>query len=140
MNKNKNESLIKFFGKRWQKFDQEPINTELKKIFEIYFKNFPFNKINKNSAGIDIGSGTGRWAQFILPKVKKLYCLEPSEEAINISKNKLSKYNNCIHLNQSAENLDEISDHSLDFAYSLGVLHHIPDTDKAINSFCIKLN
>ena len=56
------------------------------------FENFPFDKINKNSVGIDIGSGSGRWAQFILPKVKKLYCLEPSKEAITISKTKLSKY------------------------------------------------
>ena len=89
MLKKTDKSLIKFFGQRWKKFDQEPIITELKKIYDIYFENFPFDKINKNSVGIDIGSGSGRWAQFILPKVKKLYCLEPSKEAIIISKTKL---------------------------------------------------
>ena len=139
MLKKSEKSLIKFFGQRWKKFDQEPIKTELKKIFDIYFGNFPFDKINKKSVGIDIGSGTGRWAQFILPKVKKLYCLEPSNEAISISKIKLSKYKNCIHLNKEANDIFEIEDHSLDFAYSLGVLHHITDINKAMHSFSIKL-
>ena len=139
MLKKTDKSLIKFFGQRWKKFDQEPIITELKKIYDIYFENFPFDKINKNSVGIDIGSGSGRWAQFILPKVKKLYCLEPSKEAITISKTKLSKYKNCIHINKEANDIFEIEDHSLDFAYSLGVLHHITDINKAMHSFCIKL-
>ena len=46
---------------------------------------------------MDIGSGTGRWAQLFSPKIKKLYCLEPSREAIDVSKRKLSKFENCLH-------------------------------------------
>ena len=42
MLKKSEKSLIKFFGQRWKKFDQEPIKTELKKIFYIYFGNFTF--------------------------------------------------------------------------------------------------
>ena len=69
---------------------------------------------------MDIGSGTGRWAQFISPKIKKLYCLEPSREAIDVSKRKLSKFENCVHINKALDNINEIKDHSLDFAYSMG--------------------
>ena len=53
MLKKTDKSLIKFFGQRWKKFDQEPIITELKKIYDIYFENFPFDKINSLKNGAD---------------------------------------------------------------------------------------
>ena len=137
--KNQDKQLIDFFGERWVKFDQETIKSELIKIFNQYFSIFPWSKINNHSVGIDVGSGSGRWAQFVLPYVKKLYCLEPSKAAIEISKKKLSNFTNCEFINKPAENINEIENHSLDFAYSLGVLHHVPDIEKTIDSICIKL-
>ena len=44
-----------------------------------------------------------------------------------------------VYINKALDNINEIEDHSLDFAYSIGVLHHIPDINDAIDSFCIKL-
>ena len=32
-----------------------------------------------------MGCGSGRWAQFVAPRVKKLFCIDPSE-AINVAK------------------------------------------------------
>ena len=57
----------------------------------------------------------------------------------NILKTKLSKYKNCIHINKEANDIFEIEDYSLDFAYSLGVLHHITDINKAMHSFLYRI-
>ena len=42
----------------------------------------------KDAVGFDMGGGTGRWAQFVAPKVKTLNCVEPSD-AINPAKKNL---------------------------------------------------
>ena len=42
----------------------------------------------KDAVGFDMGCGTGRWAQFVAPKVKTLDCVGPSD-AINAAKKNL---------------------------------------------------
>ena len=69
------DKVVKGFGDEWNKFDQREINDyKLKKIYEKYFSIFPWGVIGENSVGFDMGCGSGRWAKFIAPKVKKLYC------------------------------------------------------------------
>ena len=58
------------------KFDNVLIsNTELKKIFDSYFYIFPKKFFNKKTVGIDLGSGSGRWAKFIILRLKKFIYL-----------------------------------------------------------------
>ena len=38
-----------------------------------------------------MGCGSGRWAQFVAPRVKQLICIDPSE-AINVAKKNLDKF------------------------------------------------
>ena len=124
-------SVIEDFGNEWEKFDNKSLsNKELKKIFNSYFKIFPKNYLNNKSVGIDIGSGSGRWAEYILPKVKKLYLLEPSKKAIKISQKKLFMYKNAIFINSEVKNIYKIKN-KFDFAYSLGVIHHLNYPEKA---------
>ena len=33
-----------------------------------------------------MGCGSGRWANFIAPKVKILNCIEPSKQALDVAK------------------------------------------------------
>ena len=83
MKKNIDNQVIKDFGNEWKHYNQSNnIELELEKLFNNYFKLFPFEKINKQSEGFDMGCGTGRWARFIAPKVKKLNCIEPSKNAL----------------------------------------------------------
>ena len=131
-----NETVISF-GNEWNAFQQDQLEKkELEKIFLNYFSIFPLDSINKNSVGFDMGCGSGRWAYFIAPKVKILYCIEPSEKALNIAKKNLVNTTNCIFLNANANNFN-IENDSMDFGYSLGVLHHIPDTLSALQN-CIR--
>ncbi len=134
---NKDERVIKEFGEEWLKYNYNKVNKdELFKNFVQYFEIFPWNIIDNKSEGFDMGCGSGRWAQFVAPKVGLLNCVEPSE-AINIAKKNLNSFNNVNYLKETTENCS-IKNYSQDFGYCLGVLHHIPDTEKAIGD-CSKL-
>lgn len=92
--------------------------------------------ITKNSEGFDMGSGSGRWARWMADKVGVLNCIDPSD-ALEQSKKNLSNFKNINYFKASVD--DDINlNYSQDFGYSLGVLHHIPDTKLAISS-CAKL-
>ena len=83
---NLDKETVKSFGEEWVHFDQSGMSEkETYKIFKNYFSIFPFDKLSKYSEGFDMGSGSGRWAKFVLPKVGLLNCIEPSV-AIEVAK------------------------------------------------------
>ncbi len=134
---NKNNKVIEEFGDEWSKFNYSKINTfKLKKNFDEYFAIVPENFFSNKSIGFDMGCGSGRWAQFVAPKVKHLNCIEPSG-AIDIAKYNLKNFNNISYYKQTTETCS-IDKGSQDFGYCLGVLHHIPNTEKALSD-CAKL-
>jgi SAM-dependent methyltransferase len=135
--KNLDRKTVKSFGDEWVHFDQSGMNgKEAYKIFKSYFSMFPWKKISKFSEGFDMGCGSGRWAKFIAPKVGLLHCVDPSI-AIQVAQKKLKKFNNIKYHQKSLDN-SGLKEKSQDFGYSLGVLHHVPNTRMAINS-CIRL-
>lgn len=135
--KNIDLKTVESFGDEWTRFDQSIVSVdELKNIFEDYFHIFPWALLNDEAEGFDMGCGTGRWAYFVAPKVAKLNCIDPSV-ALDIARKKLVKYDNVSYICSSVEDC-ALMEASQDFGYSLGVLHHIPDTCKAIKS-CAKL-
>jgi SAM-dependent methyltransferase len=134
---NKNDRVIKEFGEEWTKYDFT--NRAEEKIFESfqqYFDIFPWALISQESEGFDMGCGSGRWAQFVAPKVKKLFCIEPSK-AINVAKSNLKEFPNVRYLEETTETCS-LDDASQDFGYCLGVLHHIPNTESALKD-CSRL-
>ena len=138
MQKNKgNEKLtIDGFGDEWSRFDQAILSeNEANKIFSAYFSLFPWSRLPKNAIGFDLGCGSGRWAKLVAPRVGRLHCVDPSN-AIDVAKKNLSNQSNCEFHRLSVNEL-HLKDCSMDFGYSLGVLHHIYDTQSALN-ICIK--
>lgn len=135
--KNIDKKTVKSFGDEWVRFDQSRMsNEEAYKIFQDYFSIFPFKKLLKSSEGFDMGCGSGRWAKFIAPKVGLLNCIDPSK-SIRVAKKKLKKFKNIKYYKKSLDQ-NVLKEKSQDFGYSLGVLHHVPNTKLAINS-CVKL-
>ena len=137
--KNTDLKTLEGFAKEWSSFDQNGLSDEDKlKIFEDYFCIFPWSKLSSNSVGIDIGCGSGRWAQLVAPRVRHLYLVDASHDVLNIAKKNLSLISNCSFHHASVGELPFL-DNSIDFAYSLGVLHHVPETEEAIKAVAKKL-
>ncbi len=135
--RNLDRKTVKSFGDEWVQFDQSGLRDEEGyKIFKSYFSLFPWKKISKISEGFDMGCGSGRWAKFVAKKVGLLHCVDPSE-AINVAKNNLKKFKNIRYHKKYLDN-SGLKENSQDFGYSLGVLHHVPNTNLAIKS-CVKL-
>jgi len=134
---NVDKKTVSSFGDEWQKFDQANLSSEERQtIFQDYFSIFPWHRLPLESEGFDMGCGTGRWAKLAAEKTAKLHCIDPSE-AIEVAKNNLSDIHN-VYFHKASVDSVSLAPESQDFGYSLGVLHHIPDTQSALNA-CIAL-
>ena len=142
MSKQKHENIdqnvIDDFGNEWDRYKQNNNNIDLDDAFEQYFRIFPSEFLSEQKIGFDAGCGSGRWAKYIAPKVKNLYCIEPSKKAIKVAKTNLNFTDNCI-FECCSINSSKIKDETMDFGYCLGVLHHIPNTKNALLSCTKKL-
>lgn len=136
---NVDQRTVLSFGREWARFNQSSVRkAELKKIWEMYFLNFPWTRLPPSAIGCDFGCGSGRWARFVAPRVGKLWCIDASHEALEVARANLKNQPNCVFQNASLEELG-VLDGSLDFAYSLGVLHHLPDPEKGMRACVQKL-
>tara|TARA_B110000003_G_C16651784_1_gene534512 strand:- start:2480 stop:3313 length:834 start_codon:yes stop_codon:yes gene_type:complete len=135
---NIDEKVVSDFGKEWELFNHKDIDYDsLKSAFDSYFNFFPFSNL-KDAEGFDMGCGSGRWAQFVSPKVGFLNCIDPSKVALDQAKLNMVDIKNCSFECAGVDN-NTIKDASQDFGYSLGVLHHIPDSALALQSCSKKL-
>ena len=135
---NVDEKTVSGFGDEWTRFDQSEMHSSVRQhLFQGYFSIFPWDTLPENSVGCDIGCGSGRWAMEVAPRVGLLHCIDPSS-AIEVAKNNLKPFSNLEFHNVGVDDLP-MPDASMDFAYSLGVLHHIPDTAAAMKACVNKL-
>ena len=88
--------------------------------------------------GFDLGCGTGRWAVLAAPRVGQLHCIEPASKALEVARRRLGSATNVTFHESDVDHLP-LADASQDFGYSLGVLHHIPDTQAAMTACVRKL-
>ena len=136
--KNADPRVINDFGREWTRFSQDGIEQELFETFKRYFSIFPLDRLTPESVVADFGCGSGRWAKFVAPLVKTIYLVEPSRSALDIACTSLKNHTNIIPLCSTINDCD-IDDESLDFAYCIGVLHHIPDTESAFRKIASKI-
>jgi SAM-dependent methyltransferase len=138
--KNVDLRTVAGFGQEWSRFPQGaelPASDHLA-MFEAYFALFPWERLPPHSVGIDIGCGSGRWAMLVAPRVGHLHLVDPSPEALEVAQRNLAGHKNVTFHVASVAELP-VDDALLDFAYALGVLHHVPDTAAAIQSVARKL-
>lgn len=136
---NVDQQTVSGFGDEWTRFDQRGLSTEEhEKIFGQYFELFPWDAVGRDAVGFDAGCGSGRWARLVAPRVGKLHCVDASEEALAVAKRNLADAPNVAFSHTSIAEMP-FADGSMDFGYSLGVLHHMPDTPAAVRACVRKL-
>lgn len=135
---NVDPAVVESFGREWRKFDQSAVpEEELRRIFGAYFEIFPWSELPAGAIGFDLGCGSGRWARFVAPRVGQLHCIDPSD-ALEVARRNLAGHGNC-RFHSATVDAMPIADGSMDFGYSLGVLHHVPDTRAGIADCVLKL-
>ena len=131
--KNLDPKTVASFGDEWSRFDQSGMSViEAEKAFNEYFAVFPWETLPSAAEGFDMGCGSGRWARWVAPRVGRLHCVDPSQ-ALEVARKHLATFDNVVFHQASVDEVP-IKLNSQDFGYSLGVLHHVPDTAAAIRS------
>jgi 2-polyprenyl-3-methyl-5-hydroxy-6-metoxy-1,4-benzoquinol methylase len=131
---------VEGFGEEWSRYTQGSESfdvNEARRVYESYFRIVPQGVLNDGSRVVDVGCGSGRWGRFVAPQVKYLTLVDPSADALEVAKHNLRENQNCDFICESVGSMT-LEKSSFDFVYSLGVLHHVPDTQAAIRS-CVEL-
>ena len=121
---------VKSFGEEWSKFDSFS-EEEIQKIGKDYFDIVDQAYLSQSrTVALDVGCGTGRWTKFLAPKVNFVEAIDPSDSVFTAA-HFLKDHENVRVTQASIENLP-FPPESFDFVFSLGVLHHIPNTRQAL--------
>lgn len=137
--RNVDDRTVAGFGDEWRRFDQSSLSDhEFEELFDRYFREFPWASLADDAVGFDMGCGSGRWARGVAPRVGRLICMDASLDALEVACRSLAGSANCAFV-QASVGAVPIGDATMDFGYSLGVLHHVPDTAAAIRECARKL-
>lgn len=128
---NIDKKTVESFGQEWTKFDNFS-EEEIKNAGDQYFDIITPQMLNNTTTVLDLGCGTGRWSKYIGGKAGFIEAIDPSAAVFAASH--LTKDMVNIRITQASSDTIPFEDESFDFLMSLGVLHHIPDTELALKS------
>ena len=136
---NLDRATVRDFGREWQRFDQSGMShAEMAQVFGEYFAVFPWDSLPRDAVGFDAGCGSGRWAALVAPRVGRLHCVDASTEALDVAQRNLAGLSN-VSLHEATLDAMPLPDGSMDFGYSLGVIHHLPDPAAGLTACVRKL-
>jgi SAM-dependent methyltransferase len=135
---NIDEATARAFDAKWRARTGGTDNPERsRRGFEQLFSLFPFDEL-ADAEGFDLGCGQGRLAVHVAPRVGRLHCLDPSPSGLAVARRAMADWSN-VDFHLAAVDDIPLADGSQDFGYSLGVLHHVPDTEAALRRCVAKL-
>lgn len=139
--KNVDAAVVAGFGDEWSRFSHaDRDDAELVRFHGSYFDElFPWANLPTAAVGADIGCGSGRVAVVSRRRFSgTLHLIDPALPALEVARQHLGNRPDVIFHHASADDMP-LADDSLDFAYCLGVLHHVPDTESALRNCVQKL-
>lgn len=123
------DAIVAGFDYEWMRFRyNRPI--EAREIFELYFDLVPSDHFAPDRVVLDAGCGAGRWACEVAARGPRVIAVDLglSVEIARVNAGETTRIA-CVQadlLNVS------LAASSVDWAYSLGVLHHLRDPDRAL--------
>jgi len=134
LGENIDTNTVHSFGEEWKAFHRFD-DTEIIKIGDTYFDIVTPEMLGPGKTAADFGCGTGRWTKYMHNKAGAVAAIDPSD-AIFVAGQLLKEATN-VHFYKASIDKLPFADDYFDFGFSLGVLHHIPDTQKAMDA-CVK--
>jgi len=126
--------VVNAFGEEWLKF-QHYSDEDIRSLAIMYFDILTDDIINKNTYALDIGCGTGRWTKYLSHRMGFVEAIDPSN-AVLAADHLLAEVEN-VRISKASVETIPFDDETFDFAMSIGVLHHIPNTQQAMTD-CVK--
>lgn len=127
---------VESFGQEWGKF-HEFSDAEINRMGDQYFDIVDDKILNASSSVLDVGCGSGRWSRYIAKKAGSVDAVDPSNAVYQALK--LTEEFDHVRVTQASVDSIPFSDESFDLVFSLGVLHHIPDTADGIRKCVAKV-
>lgn len=131
---NIDENVVASFGEEWSKFHHFS-QADIDQLGDMYFDIITDDIVNKDTYGFDLGCGTGRWTKVLADRIGFMEAIDPSDAIFTADI--LLKDNDNIRLSRGSSDNIPFEDKTFDFGMSIGVLHHIPDTEKAMRN-CVE--
>lgn len=117
-------ATMRSFGYEWRHFND--IRPEGSKNFDIYFEGIDLAR-ERFPLALDLGCGKGRHLFHLAPKVRTAIGVDLSC-AVDAAFDNTRDHDN-VHIVQADLYNLPLRERSFDLAYSLGVLHHLPDPE-----------
>lgn len=93
----------------------------------IYKGDFSFFK---DKVVVDAGCGNGRYSEIVAPYCRQLICLDVGNHIFK-TKERLKKFSNVSFIQTNLENIP-LLENTIDFVFSIGVIHHTPNPEKTL--------
>ena len=122
------------FGYEWSHFNDWAVSGETN--FRQYFGDFDFDWVHGRTV-LDAGCGMGRHARQMAPHAGHLVAMDFSR-AIDAAAKNIEDQPNVLCV-QGDIMKPPVADAAFDFVYSLGVLHHLADTESAARTLLSKV-
>jgi ubiquinone/menaquinone biosynthesis C-methylase UbiE len=130
-NENIDTTTVESFGDEWQAFHGFD-EKEIIKLGDEYFDIVTREMLNEKTRLLEVGCGSGRFLKYLSDKAGFLVGVDPSHAIL--AADELLGPNEKVVLVKASANALPFDSESFDFVCSIGVLHHIPDTFKAMQA------
>jgi SAM-dependent methyltransferase len=126
---NADARTVSSFGEEWTRFSSftdEETRLAGDEIFDLLTPDMA----HAGTVALDIGCGTGRWSRYLAPRVKFVEAVDPSD-AVRAAV-RLTRALGNIRVTQAGYGGLPFRPGAFDLVFSIGVVHHVPDTELAI--------
>lgn len=133
---NLDKLTVDSFSKEWERFDAFN-DEELGSIGDEYFDLIGEEQAHSNAVVLDLGCGSGRWSKYLASRVGHIDAIDPGDSVYVAAR--MLQPNQNVRISRTEVSSLPFADNTFDFIFSLGVLHHVPDTEGAVRTCQKKL-